>query len=309
MDGDIFVMNDDGSQRRRLTRNILTKDSKPRWSPDGKKIAFIRYMDKDNIQTSGEVFIMNADGTNQQRLTHNNVAEGYPSWSSDGNNIAFSSGRNGKHEVYVMEVANQIVQQLTGVDGDLSSTAPDWSPDGALIVYEKFISNGGGLTHKNIYVMSLNGEDQRPLFPDPGIIVDTIIMRFEPRWSTDGQNILFDECRWQGEEQKCLLTVLQINGKTQVITDIYDRLGNDLLIAGSDWMENDRAILCGLKLLGKPTSNYDLYRYEFNTRSLRRLTRNALDEKHPDWIEGALPVSPQDKLPTRWGEKKQDLSR
>ena len=50
-----------------------------------------------------------------------------------------------------------------------------WSPDGTEIVYEKFISNLVGLAHKNIYLMRANGEQQRPLFPDPKEGVATIL--------------------------------------------------------------------------------------------------------------------------------------
>ena len=46
VDDDIFVMNDDGSGRRRLTKNTVSKDKYPRWSPDGKRIAFTRLMNK-----------------------------------------------------------------------------------------------------------------------------------------------------------------------------------------------------------------------------------------------------------------------
>ena len=70
------------------------------------------------------------------------------------------------------------------------------------------------------------------------------------------------------------------------------------------WMENDRAIIFGLKLTDKPNPNYDLYRYVFETRHLRRLTRDARNEKFPDWIEGSLSVSPHGKLPTRVGRYK-----
>ena len=69
-------------------------------------------------------------------------------------------------------------------------------------------------------------------------------------------------------------------------------------------MDNDRAIIFGLKFTDQPNANYNLYRYVFETGSLRRLTRDARNERSPDWIEGSLSVSPQGKLPTRWGDIK-----
>jgi Tol biopolymer transport system component len=300
---DIYVMNDNGSGIRRLTNNTLSKDRDPRWSPDGKRIAFTRYMDKERIQTSSELFIMDADGTDQKRLTHNTVADGYPSWSPDGQYLTFTSKHNREYEVYVIELASTTTKRLTGVEGKVGSGVPDWSPDGREIVYEKFLSNGGGLAHKNIYLMRANGEQQHPLFPDPQEGADTIIMRFFPRWSADGQRILFNDCKWRGDEVKCHLTVQRIGGGKQEITAIK-LLGKNWLTSIGGWMENDRAIIFGLKLTDTPNPNYNLYRYVFQTRSLRRLTRDARDEKQPDWIEGSLSVSPQGKLPTQWGDIK-----
>ena len=319
VDADIFVMNDDGTGRRRLTKNTELKDSYPRWSPDGKRIAFIRIMNKKRTQTSGELFIMNTNGKDIQRLTDDNVADNYPSWSPDGTHIAFRTRRSGDSEVHVIDLETRAVTQLTGIEeieGEEGSTAPDWSPDGTQIVYEKFISNSkpngrgfaAGFSHKNIYVMSANGKDQRPLFPDPKPGADTITMRFFPRWSADGQRIVFTDCSDNGK-QTCRLSVARIGGVGHAIKDIYDRHGDNLLTAGARWIEDDRAILFSLMVWGKPKANYDLYRYEFRTRKLRRLTRGAEDEDYPDWIEGVLSVSPQGKLPTLWGEKKQNLSQ
>lgn len=320
IEGDIYVMNDDGSNRHRLTRNTLWKDKYdwrdlfPRWSPDGTKIAFIRQIHQ-RAQASAELFVMNADGTDLQRLTDDHASDGYPSWSPDGKSIAFDSNRNGRGQVYVIELATRTVTQLTGIEreeeGKLSSACPDWSSDGTQIIYQRFISNGpvAGLAHSNIWVMSANGEDQRPVFPDPKPGADVITLRHLPRWSADGKQFVFDDCKWNPEEQTCRFNVARIDGRKQIIQDIYNILGDKVLVEHFCWMENDRALLLSLTLTDKPAPNWDLYRYEFKTGSIRRLTQNPKDEGLPHWIEGALSVSPQDKLPTQWGEKKQNISQ
>lgn len=300
IDDDIYVMDDDGTNRRRLTRNTETHDRVPRWSRDGTRIAFARKMDKKRSQTSSELFIMAADGTNVQRLTDNNVHDSNPSWSPDGTRIAFDSMRSGRFQVHVIDIATLHVTQLTGLeDGGKGAGAPDWSPDGTQIVYEQFIDGG-----KNVYVMSANGEDQRPLLPDPK--PDLGFMRFFPRWSADGERIQFDHCTWENDVQRCRLTVVTKRGKVQqTINNIHDRLGNALLVGIVCWMDNDSGLLLGLKLTDKPKPNYDIYRFDFNKGGLRRLTSGEVNEEEPDWIEGALPVSLKDKKEILWGTLKQ----
>ena len=276
-------------------------------------------MDKEKSQTSGELFIMNADGKGLQRLTHDDFGDAYPSWSPDGKKNRISGKRSGRYEVYVIDLETFNVTQLTGIErieGDPGATAPDWSPDGTQIVYEKFINNlvrrpgfASGLAHKNIYVMSADGENQRPLLPDPKPGAGTVIMRFFPRWSADGRRIVFEDCTWK-KGFTCRLAVMRIGGEIQVIQDIYDKLGENLQVGAARWMENDKALLFDMRLKDNPNAiNYDLYKYEFETGDLKRLTLTLWDEEYPDWIEGGLSVSPQGKLPTQWGEKKQDLSR
>ncbi len=148
VDGDIVVMNDDGSRRRRLTHSTQATHRYPRWSPDGKRIAFTRYMDRTQSQTTAEVFVMNADGTNPQRLTYNNVFDVDSAWSPDGRSLAFTSTRTGSWEVFVIELATRTLTQLTGLEGDTGSGSPDWSPDGTQIVFERFISIGNGISRK-----------------------------------------------------------------------------------------------------------------------------------------------------------------
>src|SRR3954463_15286948 len=57
--GEIYVMNADGTRPRRLTRNPLD-DTDPTWSPDGRRIAFVRRVPGYREGTN-ETFVMNAD--------------------------------------------------------------------------------------------------------------------------------------------------------------------------------------------------------------------------------------------------------
>ena len=302
VDDDIFVMNDDGSRRRRLTKSTVEVHKDPRWSPDGTKIAFTRYMDKRKSQTTAELFLMNADGTDLQRLTHNNVLDNIPSWSPDGTQIAFTSTRSGVWEVYIIDVATRGITQITSRGRDGPSTAPDWSPDGTQIVFERFLKIPG-IAPKTVYVMDADGQHQRRVLPDPPLDGPPTF-RYFPRWSADGQRVLFYESKWFRDGDVMQLIVQQIGSRKKEITDINDRLGNNFLIAGASWVENDRAILFSLKRMDKPSANYDLYKYTFETRGLRRLLSEPSDEEWPDWTEGTLSVSPHGKLSTQWAEIK-----
>ena len=301
---EIYIMNDDGSGRRKLTQSLQNMDKNPRWSPDGTKIAFTRYMDKTRIETTAEVFVMNADGTDLQRLTDNNVYDLCNSWLPDSERLAFSSSRSGVWEVYVIDVATLTVRQVTNGGEDAPSASADWSPDGTQVTFERFIRIPNGIGPKTIYVMDADGTNQRPLLPDQPLD-GPLILRYFPRWSADGQRILFSESKWLKDGDVEHLIVQRIGGEKQVITEINDRLGNNWMSTSACWMDNDRSMLVSIKAKDKPTPNYDIYRYTFETQSLRRLPSEPSDETWPDWTEGALSVSPHGKLATQWGEIKQ----
>jgi TolB protein len=78
---------------------------------------------------------MNADdGSEQTRLTDNNANDSSPSWSPDGEKIAFSSNRDGNYEIYVMNADGSDVTRLTNVN-NANDSSPSWSPDGEKIVF------------------------------------------------------------------------------------------------------------------------------------------------------------------------------
>lgn len=77
----IWVMNADGSGQRQIT-NAASSSSSPRWSPDGRKIAYIH---------AGQIWTMEPDGDDKEQVTKISTGAGGPVWSGDGQWIAFSS--------------------------------------------------------------------------------------------------------------------------------------------------------------------------------------------------------------------------
>ncbi|HEV2245064.1 MAG TPA: hypothetical protein VGW37_00295, partial [Terriglobia bacterium] len=106
----------------------------PRWSPDGKQIAFIGLKPGE----SAKIYIVPADGGEPERVLPQDSAEEYdPVWSPDGNRLVFS--KNPFVEVHSpqerdLEVANLKTLQVTPVPGSEGLYSPRWSPDGRYLV-------------------------------------------------------------------------------------------------------------------------------------------------------------------------------
>ena len=104
---DIYVMNADGSGKRKLTHNARY-NAEPAWSPDGRKIAF-----RSTRNGNRDVYVMNADGSGKRNLTRHPARDGSPSWSPDGRRIAFVSNRDGRLEAHVMNADGSGQRSLT----------------------------------------------------------------------------------------------------------------------------------------------------------------------------------------------------
>jgi Tol biopolymer transport system component len=182
--GEIYVMNADGTAARRLTRH-RGEDLSPAWSPDGARIAFSR---------DGRIHVMKADGTRVRRLAELRQSHS-PAWSPDGRVIVFSSaGRTPENpELYSIRAGGPGLKRLTFTKGDAETLGddgfPSWSPDGKTIV---FTSNRTG--EGELWRMQPDGSGQRRLAGLPRRD------DWAPRYSRDGGWIVFESRPVQGSD-------------------------------------------------------------------------------------------------------------
>lgn len=148
---DIYIMNANGSSPVNITGNRAI-DVSPTWSPDGRQIAFV-----SDRTGSPKIYVMNADGSGVRKITSGKY-DTSPSWSpkKDINKIAFVRVEGAEANIFTVNPDGSGEQRLTW--SSRRNENPAWSPDGHYIA---FSSTRGGA--KDIYVMYLNGENQKQL--------------------------------------------------------------------------------------------------------------------------------------------------
>jgi TolB protein len=185
---DIWTISADGSGETQLTSSGAATDSGPRWSPDGKKIAFLRV---GTVQPyTREIWVMNADGSSQvpildcSGLPVTDCAIGEPAWSPEGTEIAWGFDDHCNWGGLWIANADGTDPIYSGCPGDRDFSGAAWSPDGAVIA---IVSNLG---EQQIFLSVA----ARGAFSSTQI-TNVPVQHFDPDWSPGGDRLVvfFDD--------------------------------------------------------------------------------------------------------------------
>ncbi|HSR32345.1 MAG TPA: hypothetical protein VLY63_17420 [Anaerolineae bacterium] len=207
---------------------------------------------------------MDADGSNPHRLTDNQATEWGPTWSHDGTEIAFASDRNGKMQLFVMNIDGSDPRALGPADQTIG-WAPAWSPTRDEIV---FVSDRDG--ESNLYLLQI----------ETGEVTQLTFHEFpaeRPSWSPDGEQLVY----MAAKEQRGILDPDEIYVITRLGDEqrqLTDNIVGDITPAWSpdgEWIVFSSNREDGWNLFIMPVSG--------EKDGLIKVTENAGWNRGPSW--------------------------
>src|SRR5438876_3954383 len=236
----IYLVSSEAAKSFQLTRGEKSSTN-PRWSPDGKWLAFL----SNRLEDKNQIFVIDTTGGEAQQLTKSETAISNFAWAEDGKTIAYTATeptsqplkdrkeyygdydvvREGYSYVHLwtIDVAEVMKAPAAGKQRtkkkDFSVDSFAWSPDGTRIVFSATINPDliQGVT-SDIYLLKLGDDSVKKIVTQPG--PDN-----NPRFSPDGKQIVFSSAMGNTTffASNTRLAVVGVDGGTpRSITDSFD---------------------------------------------------------------------------------------
>jgi Tol biopolymer transport system component len=171
---DVYLVNSDGTNLERLTFPPAYHYS-PRWSPDGKELAYITQNINDTYLNLVDV----STSKNVQKQIQLNIEGGSISWSPDSKKLIYSSKRDKNEDIYEYDLSLEKEFRLT--TDTAMDFSPEWTKDDSTIL---FVSNRSGKF--DIFTLNITNLD---IVMQVSNLTDYIINN--PFWSVDNKKIYF----------------------------------------------------------------------------------------------------------------------
>ena len=182
----------DGSNPRLFAHTISDEIHKSQRALNGVARSKLTFdSDRDGERMSGtvqnrsikEIYISDYDGENQKRVTVGKTLNIAPRWSPDGRSIAYTSYRRGGANLFISNIFQGTLDEVTKGDKVGENWLPAWSPDGTKLA---FSTTRDG--NPEIYVVNRDGSGLRRITNNPSIDIT-------PTWSPSGTQIAFTSDR------------------------------------------------------------------------------------------------------------------
>jgi TolB protein len=250
---EIYIADYDGERQTRVTVNG-TLNVFPRWSPDGRSIAYTSYG-----KGTPQILISNIFQATREEVTRGNDENWLAAWSPDGTKLCIASPREGHGytNLYVLNRDGSGLRKLTSHPS--INTSPTWSPSGTQIA---FSSDRTG--NPQVYVIGADGVGQAQRITTSESYAD------KPTWSPAPYNeIAYTARTGPGNDVKV------IDMATREVRQLTFGEGSNESPA---FAPNGRHIAFTSTRAGKK----QIFTIARTGKDLKQLTRSGNNE-HPDW--------------------------